>query len=233
MNYSTMPSAAIIDPIARSTVYKLLSLAFRYPTPEYFEGYRQGEFMSTLWENLSALPYLKELVDEELGTKDKVHKGLEGIAFEDFEVGYAQTFDVGAPEPPCPPYEGVYRQEVERTGLLIEVAEFYKHFGLGMSKEEGNRELPDHLCAELEFLHFLAFKEAQAMEENTPDLLKGYVLAQKDFLERHIISWLPGFSEKLESSAAVPFFGETARIASKFTRMDFDRACSRLRELDS
>ena len=26
----------------------------------------------------------------------------------------------------------------------------------------GKRELPDHLCAELEFLHFLAFKEAQA-----------------------------------------------------------------------
>ena len=45
---------------------------------------------------------------------------------------------------------------------MLEVSEFYKHFGLNMNQEEGKRELPDHLCAELEFLHFLTFKEAQA-----------------------------------------------------------------------
>jgi putative dimethyl sulfoxide reductase chaperone len=220
------------EPIVRSSVYKLLALAFKYPTPEVFEAYRDGDFIAALWDDMSRLPHLQSLVKEEAESQHKVKKELEGVTFQDFEVGYTRTFDVGAPQPPCPPYEGVYRQGVERTALMIEVSEFYKHFGLAMSKEDGNRELPDHLSAELEFLHFLTFKEAQAMAEDTPDLLKGYVLAQKDFLERHMVSWLPKFCEKLQSSTKTPFFRELAGTALKFVQADFDLTKSRLEELD-
>lgn len=220
------------DPMIRSSVYQLLSLVFKYPSPELFKAYRDGEFMAELWEGMSQLTHLQPLVNEEAELQHKVKKDLEGISFQDFEVGFTRTFDVGAPEPPCPPYEGIHRQGIERTHVMLEVSQFYKHFGLKMSDEEGRRELPDHLCAELEFLHFLTIKEAQAMQEDTPELLKGYVMAQKDFLERHLASWLPDYCQKLEKSAKAPFYSDLARVTQKFTNLDLEWAASRFQELD-
>ncbi len=209
------------DPTLRSTIYRMLSLVFRYPAQEIFELYKSGEFLSELFDGMTSIPHLEGIVDEEAGLVDEVRKDLKGMTFRDFEVAYTQTFDVGAPEPPCPPYEGLHRKGVERTGLMIEVSEFYKHFGLNMNQEEGKRDLPDNLSAELEFLHFLTFKEAQAREEGAGDLLKGYVLAQKDFLERHMINWLPDFSDKLGKSSRLPFFADLGRIASRIVLSEF------------
>ncbi len=215
-------SPTFADPLVRSDSYKMLSLVFKYPTAEIFQAYRNGEFMAAVMENLSELPHGKGIVETETGLPAAVRKELEGMSQIDLEVKFNQVFEVGAPEPPCPPYEGIYRKGVERTGIMIEVAEFYKQFGLKMSTEEGRRELPDHILAELEFLHFLAFKEAQARKENTPDLLKGYIHAQKDFLERHMVNWIPEFSGKLQNSGSLEFFTGMGRVLSRFIAAEYE-----------
>lgn len=216
----------------RSSVYKSLSRMFRYPSPEFFDACRTGTLLADLRKNLERLALHRTPFDEEAGLSDRLQETLEGITYRDFEVGYTQTFDVGAPKPPCPPYAGVHRQGVERTHVMVEISELYRHFGLNMNPEEGRRELPDHLSAELEFLHFLTFKEAQAMGERTRDLLKGYILAQKDFLERHMVSWLPGFCEKLERSARVPLYGGLAGVTLGFVTSDLEWTHLRWKELD-
>ncbi len=99
-----------------------------------------------------------------------------------------------------------------------------------MSRDEGKREHPDHLCAELEFLHFLTFKEAQAVEDGNTELLKGYRLAQKDFLKRHLIQWVPKFHGRLQSSARFPFYTELARITSVFLAQDMELVTKNLEE---
>ena len=228
----TQSSITNANPIIRSTVYRLISSGFRYPDPEIFDTFQNGKFLSELWDNISSLPYLDALVNEKALINKKVHDDMEKSTLEDFEVGYVQTFDVGVPEPPCPPYEGVYRKDEVRTSLMIEVSQFYKHFGLSMNQEEGKRELPDHLCAELEFLHFLAFKEAQAREKGDPELLHGYLLAQKDFLERHLVHWMPKFYSKLQSTNAPSFYVQLAGIASLFITYDLERLSSDLHDLD-
>ena len=217
-----------VDPTTRSAVYKLLSLAFKYPTPELFEAYRNGDFLSELFDAMSMLPHLKSLAQAHAGLTDTVRKELTGITFQDFKVHYSKTFDVGDPQPPCPPYEGVYREGIERTGILIEVSEFYKTFGLKITSEEGKRDLPDNLSAELEFLHFLTFKESQAREEGNQELLKGYVLAQKDFLERHMVNWIPKFSDKMQKLSTLPLYAELAKITSTVALAEFDLARSML-----
>lgn len=216
------------DTITRSNVYKLLSLGFRYPTPETFETFKNGELLSRLWDNISSLPYTKSLEIEQGDLINKVQNDMAGASFTGFEVEYIQTFDAGSPEPPCPPYEGIYRKE-ERTEIMLEVSEFYKYFGLRINQEEGKCELPDHLCAELEFLHFLAFKEAQARDTNELELLKGYLMAQKDFLERHLMQWVPKFYDKLQSSKDVPSsYAQLARIMTVFIERDFEYVSSNL-----
>ncbi len=229
MSQTSVLSMTPVDPTTRSAVYKLLSVVFKYPTQEIFQAYQSGDFLSELFDAMSMFPHMRGLGDV-AGLIEKVQKDLEKMTFRDFEVKHAQTFDVGAPEPPCPPYEGVYRDGIERTGILIEVSEFYKQFGLKTNPEEGKRELADNLSAELEFLHFLTFKEAQAREEGNQELLKGYVLAQKDFLERHMINWIPKFSEKMQKSSTVPLYAELAKITSAFANSELGLVRSMLEE---
>ena len=223
MEDQSTSSLTTADPTVRSAVYSLLSLAFKYPAPEVFTCYQNGEFLSELWDQLSMLPHLESLVEEEAEHKDKVQRDLEQVSVEDFQVAYTGTFDVGAPQPPCPPYEGVYWKEAERSGLLIRIGEFYKHFGLSMNPEEGKRELSDHLCAELEFLHFLAFKEAQAREEGKEDeLLQGYIRAQRDFIAHHPVQWLPQFYARLQAHCPIPFYVWMGKLLAQITHLELD-----------
>jgi DMSO reductase family type II enzyme chaperone len=223
MNDASTSAMTTADPDVRSTVYSLLSQAFKYPTPEVFAQYQNGEFLSALWDQLSMLPHLESLVAEEADQKDTIQRDLEGGSLKDFQVGYTGTFDVGTPQPPCPPYEGVYWKGVERSGLLIRIGKFYKHFGLKMNQAEGARELSDHLCAELEFLHFLTFKEAQAREEGKEDeLLQGYIRAQRDFLAHHPLQWLPQFYARLQAHCPIPFYVWMGKLLAQITRLELD-----------
>lgn len=205
--------------LIRSAIYRQLANGFRYPTEALYESFRNGEFLSGLFQSVALVPHLESLVDEVSAAREKVEKEMAGVAFCDFEPDYVGMFDVGFPEPPCPPYEGVYR-EGERISTMMAVSEFYRHFGLAMGGE-GTKELPDYICAELEFLHFLTFKEFQARQENDPELLNGYLLAQRDFLERHLARWLPKFCERVRSAGEVPFYPELAGLTAEFVANEF------------
>lgn len=222
------------DSTVRSDVYKLLSLVYKYPTPDLFEAYRSGEFLSELFDAMSMLPHLKPIAEDRAGWLEAAGKDLKGLTLPNFESQYISTFDVGMPQPPCPPYEGVFREGVERTSLLVEVSGFYHHFGLKMNPEEGKREQPDHLSVELEFLHFLTFKEGQMRskgDEGDHDLLRGYVLAQKDFLERHLATWLQKFTEKMQKSSANPLFAKFAELTAQVASAELDHVRAMLEEL--
>ena len=195
-----------------------------------FETFQKGGFLTELWDNISALPHQKSLAQEQKELTGKVQNELAEVTFGDFEVGYVQTFDVGAPVPPCPMYEGSYRKDEIRTAIMIEVSEFYKLFGLAMNNEEGKRELPDHLIPELEFLHFLTFREAQARKDENQESLKSCLYAQKDFLERHLALWVPKFSSELQRKSSVPFYGHLAGITSMFIQRDLDWVISNLED---
>ena len=59
----------------------------------------------------------------------------------------------------CPLYGGTYGGDRMRT--MEEVVRFYRYFGL--RPDEETREPPDHLSAQLEFLHFLTYREAKVL----------------------------------------------------------------------
>ncbi|MCU0578660.1 MAG: molecular chaperone TorD family protein [Desulfobacterota bacterium] len=214
------------DPGRRSALFKLLSLGFRYPESELGQALLDGSFGEALQEILAALPHLCELTEGIEERLARIGEEIRERGLSELEVDYVRTFDVGAPRPPCPPYEGLNR-EGERTRIMLEVSEFYRHFGLQMSAAEGARDLPDGLAAELEFLHFLAFKEEQARTAGAPDLLAGYVLAEKDFLERHLNQWVPRFAARLQEGAANTFYSYLGHILGEVIRLETEtlRVC--------
>ncbi len=205
-----MPQESL--PIPRSNIYRLLSLGFRYPSYSVFKTFQSGEFSLELEENISILPHIREM-----------EKALfvNNITFSEFEIKFVETFDTGSPLPPCPPYEGFYIEP--RTAVMLEISEFYRHFGLAMSQKEGKREFPDHISAELEFLHFLTFQETQA-----PENIREYLLAQKDFLERHLLRWVPEFCNRLRNSGT-PFYVRLAHVTSVFLACEHEFVASKLR----
>jgi DMSO reductase family type II enzyme chaperone len=194
---------------ARSRAYGALAQAFEYPDAELCEASRSGELGKALTDILRA-------VDAGLC------EGVDWSAFADpgeadaLAVEFTRLFDVGASGPPCPLYGGLYGSA--RMKIMEEAVRFYNHFGLTLS--ESPRELPDHITTELEFLHFLGYREAEAIESGQD--ADAYRRAQRDFIARHPGRWVPQLRKRLEGESPMPFFLElVGRIESL---LEHDRA---------
>jgi DMSO reductase family type II enzyme chaperone len=193
---------------ARSRVYAAFTEVFEYPDEEYFEAVRSGALAEALREVLENVdPSLFEDADLEALSNA-------GEEEDDLAVEFTRLFDVGGSGPPCPLYGGLYGGARMKT--MEEAVRFYNHFGLTLS--ESPRELPDHLTTELEFLHFLAFREAQTLEQG--DDPGAYRRAQRDFLARHLGRWIPKMREKMERADPMPFFLELVRRLERFLASD-------------
>lgn len=202
----------VVDADARSGALRLLALPFRYPVEEVLEAFRSGELVEALRDHAALVPHLAAALERNAAALEAARGQLAGRSLTEVEVAFTGTFVAGFPEPPCPPYEGLVRTREPRVKVMLEVSDFYRHFGLRMNPEEGKNESPDHLRAELEFLQFLCLKEAQARREGTAELLHGYVLAQRDFLARHLVAWVRPLAERLLSAQSHPWFAACASL---------------------
>jgi DMSO reductase family type II enzyme chaperone len=190
---------------ARSAVYGQLVRSFSFPTDSFCRDLVSGDWTDALSRATRHLPY--DIETNELVALPSATAGA-------LQSGYVSTIEVGTGKPYCPLYEGSHRSG--RMKLMEDLVRFYEHFGLKI--EAGDH--PDHLCAELEFMHYLTFKEAaiQARSEPVADIRR----AQRDFLERHLCRWLPRVRSRLESAPDLPsFYPAVARLAEEFCRKDF------------
>ena len=182
----------------RSRAYGLFATAVDYPEGRLLEDIRDGRLAEALSEALGAVD--PELLDEV--DWDALRDGGEQ---DELAIEYTRLFDVGVAGPPCSLYGGTYGGA--RMKKMEEAVRFYNHFGLSLSEKP--RELPDHLTTELEFLHYLAFREAEALQAEQD--AGAYRRAQRDFIERHPGQWIPKLRAKLEQEGAMRFFVTLAR----------------------
>ncbi len=115
------------------------------------------------------------------------------------EAEYLAAFELGREASPVSLFEGTHRSEAGREGILEDLLRFYEFFDAKLS--ETDREYPDHLVTELEFLAWLCMQE-QAAEQKDSDA-SPFRRAARDFLARHLAVWLPEFRRKLEATGTV------------------------------
>ena len=115
---------------------------------------------------------------------------------EALEAEYLAAFEMGRDSSPVPLFEGMHRGDLGRDGILEDLLRFYEFFDVKLS--ETDREYPDHLVTELEFLAWLCMQE-QAAEQKGHDA-EPFRLAARDFLSRHLAAWLPEFRRRLEAT---------------------------------
>ncbi len=179
----------------RSEIFSLFAQALNYPDDELCDWIRAGELSNALRERLSIVaPSL--CTSGHLDWNALTSPGEGDV----LAVEYTRLFDAGASGPPCPLYGGLYGGA--RMKAMEEAVRFYNHFGLTLS--EAQRELPDHLITQLEFLHFLCFREAEALQQDADPA--PFQRAQRDFIARHPGAWLPKLGPKLAKQEAAPFF---------------------------
>jgi TorA maturation chaperone TorD len=100
---------------------------------------------------------------------------------------------VNAPEGvAAPPYGSWWTEGCLQGRTTAEVAEFYR--GEGLEPQPGSGPA-DYLGAELEFLHFLLQHQHAAAVTRQPALESHSRLRERAFLERHVLTWVPGFCE--------------------------------------
>jgi len=186
-----------------SQVYLFLGKCFSYPTQEFYQLTQDEGTGAEVRVMVEALPFAVNF------------KGIPtpGLPQEEFESEYIGTFDIAfGPSHPCPLHESDYRDDVSSTEITEELLRFYEHFQVKLSDKE--RDYPDHLVVELEFVAYLAKKEADAGKRgNDP---APYRRAQVDFLERHLDKWVPKLDEKIQKRIKQPFYQGASSFLREF-----------------
>ena len=197
-----MEGAGSIPPV--SQVYLFLGKCFSYPQDELYalmKDERIGEEFRALVEGL---PFHVDC------------KGIPSPALsqEELETEYINSFDIGiGASLPCPLYESAYREEeTSSRDITEELLRFYDHFQVKLSDKE--KDYPDHLVVELEFMAFLAKKEADAVEQGKDPA--PYRRAQLDFLDRQLDKWVHRLNERLQERVKEPFYQGASSLLREF-----------------
>ena len=118
----------------------------------------------------------------------------------------------------APPCGSAYLESDARPmgNSAADVTAWYREDGL----ENALREPPDHVIAELQYLHFLAINAVGAMRDGGPEKAAYYAERGKRFLAAHLARWVPPFTCAVATSAETEFY----RCLAKVTRSFIDEA---------
>jgi DMSO reductase family type II enzyme chaperone len=203
---------AIDVALHRSTLYRWLSRAFRYPDADLAESLQPPALVAleATWSRLAP------------EGRDGLHPALTGLlavsddlALTELQSEYRRLFG-HIESSPCPPYETRYHSHhlFQQTHQLADIAGFYRAFGLDISQEANER--PDYLPIELEFLHFLCFKEAYAIQHHGTEHIELVRDAEMTFLKDHLLCWAPAFAGRLQEMSSDVFYANLGRLLRSF-----------------
>jgi TorA maturation chaperone TorD len=193
---------------ARCDSFKFLSECFAVPSQVLYSTLR--DLLRRMEEICTqAAPYVNRMSQE--------LEDLYGI--EELTIDYARLF-VGPYELLAAPYGSVYLETRRRVmgESTIDVQNFYRDVGLDVSKDF--HEAPDHIMAELEFMHFLIFKEIQALSIFDSELAIDYIKRQESFLEHHLTAWVAEFADNIDKNSQTEFYRSLGRCTRVFVLND-------------
>lgn len=226
-------SPAVERALSRSKIYLLISWSMLYPEEDEFLEYLQsGEFVE---DGRSALESLMQALE---GPIDERARGkLEAIGrhfnqmeswissectnwqLSDIQDEHRRVFS-NVITLDCPPYETLFGNDhvFAQAHVMGDIAGFYKAFGVELSKDIHERM--DHLSVELEFMHFVAYKESYARCHDGVEKTQIVVDAQKKFVKEHVGRWVPMFAKMLVRKADYGLYRYMADLTADW--MDFE-----------
>ena len=195
----------------RCRSWGLFAAAMEYPDEELIALIRDGAVMGQARQLMAVLhPQLDALIDW-----PALAEAAQGDAL---AIEHTRLFDaIGPAGTACPLNSGILLGDDGRMKLLEELVRFYNYFGLTAAGAPAN-ELPDHIGAQLDFLHFLCAQEAQCLEAGEP--ADDYRRAQRDFLQRHPGRWTGPLATRLRAHQAQRYYAVLLELLERFVALE-------------
>ena len=155
----------------RSSIYAILARGFSNPDERVIEFFRhsshaqiepQGEISTCL---------------------AKVLEAGKSVAREELAIAYMRLFHpLNGPFPyQC---EHAKAHEFSKSQTMADIMGFYLAFGV-----EPDNDRPDHIAAQLEFMHLLTLKEKHALDNGQLQKASLCQEASEKFLRQHLLTW--------------------------------------------
>jgi len=173
---------AIAGPQPGLDLYRLFAACFRQPSTERFAWLSAREFRGLLSE-----------LARELRVESAAPCTAHFPNYAAYEAAYIALFEVGVPQPPVPLLESAHTDRAVPQEIVLECVNFYDVLGL---RPSGSAFPADHLVTQLEFLAAVRYlRESKSDPEEVAVLDR----LEADFLQRHLMSWLPAAIKKLSA----------------------------------
>ena len=214
--------------LASSHLYQFFSNCLFEPDKGLLELLNDKEYMDEVKSCLGEIG--NDKLSESFGD---LQKQLQSATLDDLLGEYLSTFGSETIAVDCPTYEMFFGRShiFQQTHELADISGFYRAFGLEVSKDDtANRW--DHIAVELEFLHFLTYKQAYAMENHSHDQMKVCLKAKKKFLNAHIGKWIQAFAKSVNKKSPSGVYRQVANLANDFVHVDMEQLEVRTEEID-
>ncbi|MFQ5505375.1 MAG: molecular chaperone [Planctomycetota bacterium] len=194
-----------MDRRSRAGFYSAFSSAFDEPEPCLLLHTRENPLLVALGDAVSgdlsdvfAEPYnrLWDSIDE-LCDFDRMR------SLEKLEVEHARLF-LGPHSVPVSPYEHAYRGRKSPADSSVELLGVYRSAGLGVNPKF--RDLPDHVCLEMEFMAHL--------------LHGGRAAEAEQFRRTHLDEFLPKFASDVRRHTTSSFYDSAAHALATFAGIE-------------
>ena len=198
--------------INRSAVYGILSEVYRSePTASLMNQINDPWFQRVLY-NLG--------VRFEKKFFDRTRKNV----LEDLAIEYTRLF-LG-PGEHISPHESIHHERDDGDwGILwgastYEVRKFYN--STGVMFETTYHGIPDEISVELEFMHHVVRREADAWKETNNEGALFCIRIEKKFIKEHLLEWVPIFCNRVIDLTQSVFYREIARLTKDFVLQEIN-----------
>jgi DMSO reductase family type II enzyme chaperone len=160
-------------------LYRFFAFALAPPSRERFDTLAQPAWkdaLAELWQRLGCVGDCPDFVWF--------------ADHQEYEAAYIALFDVGIPEPPVPLFESAHDKTKPAQEIALENTWFYEALGL---KWDSRCAVPDYLITQLEFLAAVHYTLENAQDAAVRNLSQ----LETDFLDRHLLNWIPLANAKL------------------------------------
>ncbi len=121
------------------------------------------------------------------------------------------------------PHESV---QIGRDGILndattVRVSHFIEVAGYEFRAD--SKRYPDHICSEFEFMEAFISKQTEAIADGDLEEAETSKMLQDEFLQQHLVLWIPQFCNEIEQSAKSPLYKTLGRAVSAFIKMETEQ----------
>ena len=197
------------DESSRMEAFRLLSDCYFLPEPKL------SEKLDILECQLTTVCEPAQGFIQEMRARFEAGSDMEALT-----VDFAKLF-VGPYELFAAPYGSVYLDDQRKVmgDSTLDVKNRYREAGLDTAKNF--KDAPDHIAAELEFMHYLIFKEIEAFSNSDGQTAINFIHKQKSFLEDHLMAWVPQFTANIVEHAETVFYQNLAKATETFIKKNY------------